>query len=97
MLRSVPQWEELAAQLDGGTLHGLVNNAGITQRDRLAEVSVEQLHRVYEVNVVGSLLGIQVLSSLFAPGSSIVDIGSVAGLSAHYPVAYTTSKWPCGA
>ncbi|MGQ3382640.1 SDR family NAD(P)-dependent oxidoreductase [Glutamicibacter sp. TV12E] len=87
------QWEELAAQLDGGTLHGLVNNAGITQRDRLAEVSLEQLHRVYEVNVAGALLGIQELSSLFTRGSSIVNIGSVAGLSAHYPVAYTTSKW----
>ncbi len=86
-------WEELAALLAGQEVHGLVNNAGITQRDRLAEVSLEQLHRVYEVNVAGALLGIQVLTPLFARGSSIVNIGSVAGLSSHYPVAYTTSKW----
>ncbi|KSU65549.1 SDR family NAD(P)-dependent oxidoreductase [Arthrobacter sp. NIO-1057] len=86
-------WEELAAQLSGREVHGLVNNAGITQRDRLAQVSLEQLHRVYEVNVAGPLLGIQALTPLFAPGSSIVNIGSVAGLSSHYPVAYTTSKW----
>ena len=26
-------------------------------------------------------------------GGAIVNIGSVAGLTAHYPVAYTTSKW----
>jgi 3alpha(or 20beta)-hydroxysteroid dehydrogenase len=28
-----------------------------------------------------------------ASGSSIVNIGSSAALNAHYPVAYTTSKW----
>jgi 3alpha(or 20beta)-hydroxysteroid dehydrogenase len=27
------------------------------------------------------------------PGSSIVNIGSIAGLTAHHAVAYTTSKW----
>ena len=86
-------WEQLAGQLAGETVHGLVNNAGITQRDRLAEVSIQQLHRVYEVNVAGALLGIQALRPLFTRGSSIVNIGSVAGLSAHYPVAYTASKW----
>ena len=26
-------------------------------------------------------------------GASIVNVGSVAGLTAHYPVAYTASKW----
>jgi 3alpha(or 20beta)-hydroxysteroid dehydrogenase len=26
-------------------------------------------------------------------GGSIVNIGSLAGITAHYPVAYTTSKW----
>jgi len=61
-------WEQLAGQLAGETVHGLVNNAGITQRDRLAEVSIQQLHRVYEVNVAGALLGIQALRPLFTRG-----------------------------
>jgi 3alpha(or 20beta)-hydroxysteroid dehydrogenase len=26
-------------------------------------------------------------------GASIVNVGSVAGLQGHYPVAYTSSKW----
>jgi len=86
-------WEKLAAQLAGQTVHGLVNNAGITQRERISEVSMEQLQRVYDVNVAGALLGIQTLLPLFTEGSSIVNIGSVAALSAHYPVAYTASKW----
>ena len=90
-------WEQLSQQLRGqlhdAPLHGLVNNAGITLRGRLHEVSVEQLQRVYEVNVAGALLGIQVLRPLLGVGSSVVNIGSVAALSAHYPVAYTASKW----
>lgn len=27
------------------------------------------------------------------PGASIVNVGSTAALTAHYPVAYTASKW----
>ena len=29
----------------------------------------------------------------FTGGSSIVNVGSAAALTAHYPVAYTASKW----
>ena len=49
--------------------------------------------RVHSVNVTGPLLGIQHLSPLMPPGSSIVNVGSSAALTAHYPVAYTASKW----
>jgi 3alpha(or 20beta)-hydroxysteroid dehydrogenase len=74
-------------------VHGLVNNAGITHRARLLEVQVGDLQRVLAVNLTGPLLGIQVLAPLMTEGGSIVNIGSVAGLTAHYPVAYTASKW----
>jgi 3alpha(or 20beta)-hydroxysteroid dehydrogenase len=72
---------------------GLVYNAGITQRSRLLEASVADLLKVYEVNVAGNLLGIQALAPLMGSGSSIVNVGSVAGLTSHYPVAYTATKW----
>ena len=45
------------------------------------------------VNVTGALLGIQALTPLMPPGCSIVNVGSVAALTAHYTVAYTASKW----
>jgi 3alpha(or 20beta)-hydroxysteroid dehydrogenase len=77
----------------GWDVDGLVNNAGITQRSRLLDASAADLHRVYDVNVAGALLGIQTLAPLMAGGASIVNVGSVAGLTAHYPVAYTASKW----
>jgi len=80
-------------QSQGWQVDGLVNNAGITQRSRLLDASVSDLQKVYDVNVAGALLGIQVLAPLMRGGSSIVNVGSVAGLTAHYPVAYTASKW----
>ena len=92
---SSDDWSALAADLTEryGTVHGLVNNAGITHRARLLELAVGDLERVMAVNLVGPLLGIQTLVPLMSAGGSIVTIGSVAGLTAHYPVAYTTSKW----
>jgi len=88
-------WAALAAwiQSQGRPVDGLVNNAGITQRSRLLEASVADLQKVYAVNVAGSLLGIQALAPLMGCGASVVNVGSVAALTAHYPVAYTASKW----
>ena len=88
-------WTSLArwVQSQEWQVDGLVNNAGITQRSRLLDASVADLQKVYEVNVAGSLLGIQALAPLMGSGTSIVNVGSVAGMTAHYPVAYTASKW----
>ncbi|WP_345800730.1 SDR family oxidoreductase [Microbacterium sp. AZCO] len=84
---------ELAAELGDEPLRGLVNNAGITHRARLGAVAREDWDRVLTVNLTGPLLGMQALAPLMGVGSSIVNIGSSAALNAHYPVAYTTSKW----
>nr|WP_206439544.1 SDR family oxidoreductase [Streptomyces scabichelini] len=91
-------WAELAAELRESydRVHGLVNNAGITWRARLGEVTPDDFARVHTVNVTGPLLAIQHLTPLtrrVPPGSSIVNVGSTAALTGHYPVAYTTSKW----
>ncbi|MGB8946713.1 MAG: SDR family oxidoreductase [Streptomyces sp.] len=89
------QWVQLAAELreSYGQIHGLVNNAGVTWRARLDEIRADDFARVHAVNVTGPLLGIQHLTPLMPPGASIVNIGSSAALTAHYPVAYTSSKW----
>lgn len=84
---------ELAAELGDEPLRGLVNNAGITHRTRLGQTAREDWDRVLAVNLTGPMLGIQALAPLMAEGSSIVNIGSAAALNAHYPVAYTASKW----
>ncbi|MFF3315805.1 SDR family NAD(P)-dependent oxidoreductase [Streptomyces sp. NPDC003035] len=88
-------WADLADHLRAsyGAVHGLVNNAGVTWRARLDEVTTTDMSRVHAVNVNGPLLGMQHLAPLMPPGSSVVNVGSSAALTAHYPVAYTTSKW----
>lgn len=86
-------WHDLAAELGGGPLRGLVNNAGITHRARLGDTERADWDRVLAVNLTGPMLGIRTLAPLMAEGSSIVNVGSVAGLTAHYTAAYTASKW----
>lgn len=88
-------WRDLAAGIRGleGELRGLVNNAGITWRARIGDIEADDMQRVYLVNVTGAALGIRHLSPLMSNGGSIVNVGSAAALSAHYAVAYTSSKW----
>jgi 3alpha(or 20beta)-hydroxysteroid dehydrogenase len=86
-------WQALREELTGEPLHGLVNNAGIPMRPRLDEVTVADWDRALSVNLTGPMLGMQTLSPLMPAGASIVNVGSVAALTAHHAVAYTTSKW----
>ncbi|MEU4240669.1 SDR family oxidoreductase [Actinoplanes sp. NPDC026619] len=92
-VRGEKAWTDLASSLAGAPVHGLVNSAGATWRARLGEVTPADFERVQAVNVLGPLLGIQALSPLMGPGSSIVNVGSLAAMQGHYPVAYTASKW----
>lgn len=92
---SPDDWAALADWLTEqyGRVDGLVNNAGITRRARLDDIRAADFEQVQAVNVLGPLLGMQHLGPLMPAGSSIVNIGSAAGLTGHYPVAYTASKW----
>jgi 3alpha(or 20beta)-hydroxysteroid dehydrogenase len=92
---SEEQWLELRAWLEQelGVLHGLVNNAAITHREPLGSVTVADLNQVLAVNLTGPLLGIQTLSPLMTAGGSIVNVSSIAGVTGHFPPAYTASKW----
>jgi 3alpha(or 20beta)-hydroxysteroid dehydrogenase len=88
-------WRSFASwlQTEHRACHGLVNNAGITMRSRLDEISLVDWNRTFEINVTGPMLGMQTLAGLMPPGSSIVNIGSIAALTGHFAVAYTASKW----
>lgn len=88
-------WSDMArwARTEFGRIDGLVNNAGIPFRARLLDVTVEDFQRVLSINLTGALLGIQAVSALMGDGGSIINVSSAAGLTAHYPVAYTVSKW----
>jgi len=92
-VRDHAQWAALAHDLTDEGVHGLVNCAGTTWRARLGDVTPDAFTDTHAVNVLGPLLGIQALAPLMSSGASIVNIGSLAALQGHYPVAYTTSKW----
>jgi 3alpha(or 20beta)-hydroxysteroid dehydrogenase len=90
---SEADWEALVTSLGARAVKGLVNNAGVTHRVRIGSVDRAEWDRVLAINVTGAMLGIQALLPLMSAGSSIVNIGSAAGLTGHYTAAYTTSKW----
>lgn len=89
------QWQRLAASVGEryGRVDGLVNNAGVALRARLGEIDLADWNQVFAVNTAGPMLGIQALLPLMGEGASIVNIGSLAALTAHPATAYTASKW----
>jgi 3alpha(or 20beta)-hydroxysteroid dehydrogenase len=88
-------WQSTIGWIEGeyGRIDGLVNNAGIPFRGRLGNVALADFERVLSINLSGALLGIQAALPLMGRGGSIVNVSSAAGLTAHYAVAYTVSKW----
>lgn len=90
-------WAALAGRIAGpgslGRVDGLVNAAGITRRARLRDVMPEDFEQAFAVNATGPALGVQALAPLMGPGGSIVNVGSAAGVMAHYGIAYGASKW----
>jgi 3alpha(or 20beta)-hydroxysteroid dehydrogenase len=84
-------WAALVAPLE--RVDGLVNAAGVTHRARLGAVDAADFARVMAVNAAGPLHGIQAVMPRMPPGGSIVNVVSLAGLTGHYTLAYTASKW----
>lgn len=92
--------DEVRAALDGETLFGLVNNAGIGVSGPLLELGVNEFRAQMEVNVIGPLIVTQAFAPLLgadpslkgAPGR-IINISSVGGKQASPFVGpYSTSK-----
>jgi len=81
--------------VNSGVVHGLVNNAGVPYRARLLDMDRAGWDRVMAINLTGAMLGMRTLVPLMPAddGAAIVNIGSIAGLTAHHALAYTVSKW----
>jgi len=90
-------WKETvaAALRRFGKLHILVNNAGTIARADIVATSLEAWNRTLAVNLTGPLLGMKHCAPAIrdSGGGSIINISSVAGLTAHPDPAYTASKW----
>ncbi|MEU4558739.1 SDR family oxidoreductase [Actinoplanes sp. NPDC023936] len=88
-------WTALAAELRDrfGRVDAIVNNAGVTGRDRLPDIDPAAWERVMAINVTGPMYSMKTLVPLMPAGSSIVNICSVAAVSGHAAAPYTASKW----
>jgi 3alpha(or 20beta)-hydroxysteroid dehydrogenase len=73
----------------------LVNNSGILDRSGVQSLSIDDWHRVIDVNLTGPMLGIRAVAPLMkaSGGGSIVNVSSAAGMIAYPGAAYTASKW----
>src|SRR5213595_3508910 len=77
-----------------GKIDILVNNAGVYEFVSLEEVSEQQFHRMFDVNVLGMLLATQeALKHFNSKGGSIINIGSLASsLTPPTAVIYNATK-----
>ncbi|MCD7098310.1 acetoin reductase [Stenotrophomonas sp. MMGLT7] len=70
------------AEKELGGFDIMVNNAGISQVKPLADVTVEEVERIYRINVQGTLWGIQAAAAKFKARKQkgkIINASSIAG------------------
>jgi NAD(P)-dependent dehydrogenase (short-subunit alcohol dehydrogenase family) len=91
---------EVRAALNGETLFGLVNNAGIAVAGPVLELSTDEFRRQLDVNVMGPIIATQAFApllgadpSLKGPKGRIVMMSSVSGKNGSpLTPAYAASK-----
>ena len=91
---------EVRTALNGETLAGLVNNAGIAVPGPVLELAADEFRRQMDVNVIGPIIATQAFgpllgadASLKGPKGRIVMISSVAGKNGNpLTPAYSASK-----
>ena len=91
---------QVRAALNGETLAGLVNNAGIAVAGPVLELSADEFRRQMDVNVIGPVIATQAFGpllgadpSLKGPKGRIVMVSSVAGKNGNPLMsAYSASK-----
>lgn len=91
------QWEDAVEQTTEkfGALHILVNIVGSNELSMIPNVDLEKWNEIFEINVNSVVIGVQACAQLIkeSGGGSIVNIGSVAGITGNFSSAYSASKW----
>jgi 3-oxoacyl-[acyl-carrier protein] reductase len=76
-----------------GRLDILVNNSGVYEFSALGDITVDQFHKMFDVNVLGLLLVTQAAAKHLGEDASIINIGS--GVTSLFPpesAVYTATK-----
>jgi NAD(P)-dependent dehydrogenase (short-subunit alcohol dehydrogenase family) len=91
------QWTAAVARVKQtfGALHILMNIVGSNALVMFPEVDIDEWNKIFEINVTGTLRGVQTCAPLIrdSGGGSIVNIGSVAGITGNFGTGYSSSKW----
>jgi NAD(P)-dependent dehydrogenase (short-subunit alcohol dehydrogenase family) len=91
------QWDAAVDQIrtQAGALHILMNIVGSNAMVMFPKIDIEAWNEIFEINVVGTLRGIQTCAPLIkdSGGGSIVNIGSLAGITGGPGAGYSSSKW----
>ena len=94
---SQEQWDAAVTRVkeQAGALHVLMNIVGSNALVRFPKIDIDEWNKLFEINVTGTLRGIQTCAPLMkdSGGGSIVNIGSVAGITGNFATGYSSSKW----
>jgi 3-oxoacyl-[acyl-carrier protein] reductase len=75
------------------TLDVLVNNAGVYKFVPLEEITEDEFHREFNINVLGTILATKEAVKHFGPkGGSVINISSVASAGAAQAAIYSGTK-----
>jgi NAD(P)-dependent dehydrogenase (short-subunit alcohol dehydrogenase family) len=84
---------KLAEELSSLDIYALVNNAGIWEMDKVADMTYDVWDKTLEVNLTAPVILATTLGKSMKPGSSIVNISSTDGLTGGYNgLSYSASK-----
>jgi len=91
------QWDAAVTRIreQAGALHVLMNIVGSNALVMFPDVDFEKWNEVFDINVTAVGRGIQTCAPLMkeSGGGSIINIGSVGGISGNFSGAYSASKW----
>ncbi len=94
---SQDQWDAAVAQVkeQAGALHVLMNIVGSNALVRFPDIDLDEWNKIFETNVTSTVRAIQTCAPLIrdSGGGSIVNIGSVAGITGNFSTGYSASKW----
>lgn len=90
------QWREVVSEVLAwkSRLNILVNNAGIINRLGILDTSLDNWHRVLDVNLTGPFLGMKYCAPAMrdSGGGSIINVASIAAYMGLQCAAYVSSK-----
>lgn len=97
-VRKAEDWKAVVVETERrfGPISVLINNAGITIPSPIENQTEEQFREIFEVNQLGTFLGIQAVAPSMKGrgGGSIINISSIAGLRASVSsIAYGGTKF----